>query len=151
MKMKRNIFLVSFLTVLSAMVFAQTAKVNWVTSSKKIANGKYEIHFTAKVPSGYHLYSQFTGEGPVATSFQFDKNALISLEGKVKEKGKLISIDDAVWNNKQKFYSGTVDFVQIVKQKTKAKTNISGGIEYMICDDKKCLPPTTQKFNVVLN
>lgn len=149
--MKKLIFFASVFIALSSLAFAQPAKVSWSTSSKKIAVGKYEVRFTAKVPMGYHLYSQFTGEGPVATSFRFNKNALIKTEGAVKEKGKLISVDDQIWNNKQKFYFGTVEFVQIVKQKTKAKTNISGSIEYMICDEKKCLPPTSQDFNVALN
>lgn len=149
--MKRILLFAIVFIGISDLAFAQPAKVSWTTTAKKIAGGKYEIHFTAEVPRGYHIYSQFTGEGPVATSFSFNKNALLSIDGKVQEKGKLISIDDAVWNNKQKFYSGTVDFVQIVQQKTKVKTNVSGNIEYMICDEKKCLPPTTQEFNVALN
>lgn len=147
----RKFILVASVLLLSVTLFAQYTKVTWTSSTKKLADGKYEIHFTAKVPAGFHIYSQFTGEGPVPTSFKFNKNALLSIEGAAKEKGKLISVNDEIWNNQQKFYSGTVDFVQIVKQKTKVKTNVSGSIEYMICDDKKCLPPTTYEFNIALN
>lgn len=149
--MKKFILIACILLFSTTIMFAQLSKVVWASSAKKLANGKYEIHFTAKVPAGFHLYSQFTGEGPVPTSFTFNKNALLSIEGPVKEKGKLITVDDPVWNNKQKFYSGTVEFIQVVKQKTKVKTNVSGSIEYMICDEKKCLPPTTYQFNVALN
>lgn len=147
----KKFILVASVLLFSVTLFAQYTKVNWTSSTKKLADGKYEIRFTAKVPAGFHIYSQFTGEGPVATSFKFNKNALLSIQGAVKEDGKLISVNDEVWNNQQKFYSGTVDFIQIVKQKTKVKTNVSGSIEYMICDDKKCLPPTTYEFNIALN
>ena len=35
--------------------------------------------------------------------------------------------------------------------KGNVKTNISGEVESMICNDKVCMPPTTEKFNVALN
>jgi Disulphide bond corrector protein DsbC len=146
--MKKVAFLVAILV--SSLAYAQKAKVTWKFTSKKISEGKYEIRLTAAVPAGWHLYSQFTGEGPVATAFKFNTNALITLDGKVKEVGKMTTIDDKIWKNKQKYFSGTVDFVQTVKLKGKIKTNISGEVEYMICDDSNCLPPTTQKFNITL-
>lgn len=149
MKKILSVILISYM--FTPGTWAQATKVDWTTTSKKLPNGNYEIHFTAKVPLGYHIYSQHTGEGPVATNFSFGKNALISVEGKVKEAGKMVTVDDEVWGNKQKYYFGKVDFVQIIKPKTKIKTNVTGNIEYMICDDKKCLPPTTYPFNVALN
>jgi hypothetical protein len=45
-------------------------------------------------------------------------------------------------------YAGKVEFVQQVKFKAKTKTNLSGTIEYQVCTDEKCLPPTTVRFNV---
>jgi thiol:disulfide interchange protein DsbD len=148
--MKMKTILLALTLIVSSSIFAQKAKVTWKFSSKKISEGNYELSLTASVPSGWHLYSQFTGEGPVATAFTFNKNSLITLDGKVKEKGKLISIKDKVWNNTQKYFGGTVVFTQKVKLKGKIKTNVSGEIEYMICDDKQCLPPTTEKFNISL-
>lgn len=145
-----KLFTLIVLIISSTTLQAQKAKVQWKFASKKVQNDKIEIVMTATVPSGWHIYSQFTGEGPVATAFTFNNNALVQLDGAVKEKGKLITINDDIWKNKQKFYSGTVQFVQVVKLKAKIKTNISGEVEYMICDDSSCLPPTTQKFNITL-
>jgi thiol:disulfide interchange protein DsbD len=145
----KKIFLA--LVLLSSMnVFAQKAKVDWKFASKKITEGNYEVVITATVPTGWHLYSQFTGEGPVPTTFAFNKNALVTLEGKVKETGKIVSKYEAQFKNTQKYFSGVVTFTQKVKLKGKIKTNISGEVEFMICDDKQCLPPTTQKFNITL-
>jgi thiol:disulfide interchange protein DsbD len=147
MKTLLLIILVAFTTNINA----QKAKVTWKYASKKISEGVYDVTLTASVPSGWHLYSQTTGEGPVATKFTFNKNALLNTEGKVTEKGKLISVNDKVWGNVQKYYSGTVVFTQRVKLKGKIKTSVTGEIEYMICDDKQCLPPTTEKFVIKLS
>jgi thiol:disulfide interchange protein DsbD len=48
-------------------------------------------------------------------------------------------------------YAGKVDFVQVVKMKAKAKTNLAGIVEFQTCDDKKCLPPKKVNFSIALN
>jgi len=50
-----------------------------------------------------------------------------------------------------KYFSGKVDFVQLVKVKGNAKTNVTGSVEFMVCNDKQCLPPATEKFSIALN
>ena len=47
-------------------------------------------------------------------------------------------------------YSEKVQFVQTVTVKGKVKTNIAGTIEYMVCNDVKCLPPTKKLFDLKL-
>jgi thiol:disulfide interchange protein DsbD len=107
---------------------------------------------TATPPIGWHIYSQFTpGGGPIPTSFSFNKNALIALVGKVVEKGKLTKYYDKNFKVDVMYFEGKADFVQIIKVKGKLKTNLSGEIESMICNDRTCMPPVTQKFNVLLN
>ena len=43
-----------------------------------------------------------------------------------------------------------VDFVQVVKLKANAKTNVSGNVEFQTCNDEKCLPPKTVNFSIAL-
>ena len=46
--------------------------VKWTHSAKKLSNGKYELHMTATVEKGWHIYSQNTPDGgPVPTTFTF--------------------------------------------------------------------------------
>ena len=45
-------------------------------------------------------------------------------------------------------YGETVSFVQTIKLKSTVKTNLSGTIKYMVCNDKKCLPPKEYPFTV---
>ena len=127
-------------------------KVTWTYAAKKLADNRYEIRITATPPIGWHIYSQLTPEGgPVPTTFSFNANALILLEGKLREKGKLITYFDKNFKVDVKYFEGRADFVQRIKLKGKLKTNFSGEVESMICNDRTCMPPTTEKFNVLLN
>ena len=145
---------ITFAFVLVLLMGAANAqqKISWSYSAKKLANNKYEIHITATPPVGWHIYSQLTPEGgPIPTTFKFNNNALVALQGNVSEKGKVVTYFDKNFKVNVKYFEGKADFVQVVTVKGNIKTNISGEVESMICNDKTCMPPTTEKFNVALN
>lgn len=125
--------------------------VQWSFTSKKINATTYEVHLTASMESGWHIYSQSTPEGgPVPTSIEFSKNPLLILDGKAKEVGKLEQHFETLFGVEVKQFSNKVDFVQVVKIIGKAKTALSGSVEFMTCNDRECLPPRTQKFSIAL-
>ena len=131
-------------------VFGQSNKqVQWSFSSKKIAENTYEIHMTAIVNDDWHLYAQNVGvEGPVPTSFSFTKNPLLILDKKVKEDGNLVKKKEEVWKGVVNYYENKVNFIQVVKVKGNVKTNLAGKVEFMVCNDSRCLPPSTVDFKV---
>lgn len=135
-----------------SLTFAQVKDpVQWSFSAKRINSTTYELHLTANIESGWHTYSQTTPEGgPVPTSVSFTKNPLITLQGSVKEVGKLEQHNEPLFGVDVKQFSNKVDFVQTVKLKTTAKTNITGAVEFMVCNDRECLPPKTEKFSISL-
>jgi len=132
-------------------LYAQSP-VSWSFSSKKISGKTYELHLTADIQSGWHLYSQEQPDDAIAipTSVKFNNNPLLMPDGKVKEIGKLEKFKDKALGISANQYSEKVDFVQLVKLKATAKTNVSGTVEFQTCNDKKCLPPKTVSFNVTL-
>ena len=127
-------------------VFAQTGsakQVKWTFSSKKVADNTYEVKLTANISGDFHIYAQQAGvDGPVPTTVNFASNPLITLNGKIKEQGKMIKKYESAWSGNVNYYEKTVDFVQVVKLKTKAKTNVNGKVEFMFCNDNLCLPPS---------
>jgi thiol:disulfide interchange protein DsbD len=148
--MKKITFVIVLLMFLGVVNAQQ--KIVWSYTAKKLAENKYEVHLTAAPPAGWHIYSQFTpAGGPIPTTFKFANNALVVLQGKVTEKGKLISYFDENFKVNVKYFEGKADFVQVIIVKGKIKTNISGEVESMICNDRTCMPPTTEKFNIALN
>lgn len=149
----RNFFIIVILALLSNSAAAQSgSKVQWTFSSKKIGANKYEVIMTANIQKTWHLYSQHQSEDAIAlpTNFKFVKNPLVVLEGKVVEKGKLISAFDKATNSNSRYYADKVDFVQVVTVKAGVKTTVAGEVEFMVCDDKQCLPPDRVKFSVQL-
>lgn len=129
---------------------AQSDKmVQWKYEVKKIADKTYEVHMTANINGNYHMYAQKVGvEGPLPTTFSFTKNPLITLQGDVKEVGKLIKKHETVWEGNVNYYEKSVDFVQVVKLKANVKTNLAGKVEFMVCDEKQCLPPGDVEIKV---
>jgi hypothetical protein len=144
--------LLSTFLVMALAVSAQNP-ITWTFTSKKLTNGNYEIHMTATIEKGWHLYSQDQPEDAVInpTLFTITSNPLIELVGKIKEEGKMQKFHDKELNLSANQYSEKVEFVQTIKLKGKAKTSFSGNVEYQTCDDKKCLPPKTVNFKVALD
>jgi hypothetical protein len=125
--------------------------VTWVYSAKKISADVYELHMTATLQPKWHIYAQAAGDGPVPTSFSFDKSPLIKLDGNVKEAGKMLKEYDPNFKSTLNFYANKVDFVQKIKMKALATTMAKGKVTYMVCNDQKCLPPKDVAFAIKIN
>ncbi len=146
-------FLLTMVVIMSATIgFSQIKQpAKWSFTSKKINATTYEIHLTTNLEGGWHIYSQTTPDGgPVATRIKFASNPLVTIEGAATEVGKLEKKHEAIFGVDVKQYSNKVDFVQVVKLKGKVKTNITGSIDYMTCNDRECLPPANQKFSIAI-
>jgi hypothetical protein len=146
-----KIFYALFLIMTAGVAQAQiSSPVTWSFSANKIADKTYEVHLTATMQAGWHLYSQAQPDDAIAipTEFKINNNPLLVLDGKIKEVGKLEKFHDAKLDVSANQYAGKVDFVQVVKLKANAKTNLTGSVEYQTCDDKKCLPPKTVNFSI---
>jgi len=143
-------FLSVFLISNASLAQSGSAKqVTWTYAAKKLADKKYEVRMTAVIQGNYHLYAQQAGvEGPVPTTISFSPNPLLTLDGKPSEQGKKITKMEEAWDGKVNFYEKTVTFVQIVNAKSKAKTSLNGKIEFMVCNDELCLPPSEVSFKI---
>jgi len=142
----------SFILVLIMFLGVANAQINnpvlWTYTAKKISDKTYELHLTAIIGNNWHLYAQDAGEGPVPTQFTFTANPLIKLNGKVKEVGKLEKSFDKNFNSTLKYYAGKVDFVQMIKVKSAIATVVKGSVNFMVCNDKQCLPPKDVPFSI---
>ncbi len=147
----KKLFLVLLVVSCATLLNAQVKNpVDWKFESIKKGDN-YEVVITAAVKKPWHIYSQNTGKsGPVPTSFSFSKNPLVTLDGKVEEEGKLEKVYDNAFKTEVLFYSNSVKFIQKIKVKAGVKTNISGTVEYMVCNDEQCLPPTKKPFTVTI-
>lgn len=150
--MKRLLSFFVALLITTLAVAQSGTKVKWVYTAKKLAANKYEVRMAATIDKGWHLYSQKQSEDAIAlpTTINFNKNPLVTLVDGIKEVGKLYDQYDKATASRSRFYSDKVEFVQVVTTKGTVKTALSGEIEFMVCDDKQCLPPDKVKFSVSL-
>ncbi|WP_156825683.1 protein-disulfide reductase DsbD family protein [Lewinella cohaerens] len=121
-------------------------------TSESIGNDEYNLVFTAQIDAGWSIYSQFTEDGgPVPTSFNFDDGDHYEHQGIVAEKGKKKEGPDPLFDNVTviKFTKGPVVFTQKVKVSDYSKP-VVGWLEFMTCDDERCLPPTEIDFSFKL-
>lgn len=115
---------------------------------KKKGNNQYEVHITTTVDPKWHIYSMYNPDGGAqATTLSF-KNA--TTVGKAKESGKMKTTFEKDFGVNQKYFEESVDFIQLVKVTPDTK-KVSGTVEYMVCNDKQCLPPKTVVFDIALS
>lgn len=124
--------------------------IKWKFSSTKISEDEYEILLHGTIEKGWHTYSQYLSslDGPLPTMVSFDANE------------QLILVDSTLEENTVKQFDTTFDMEltsfskeAIFKQRVKVKGGnviVKGVIEYMVCNDGKCLPPTEQPFEIKL-
>jgi len=116
--------------------------LQWSTSVEKVSDNEFILVSKATIEEGWHLYSQEVPEdGPIPTTFSFDTSQEnFSLVGKTSEQ-KGHTVDDPVFEMKIKFFENSAIFKQRVKTTSDINT-INGVVEFMVCDDTKCLAPT---------
>jgi thiol:disulfide interchange protein DsbD len=128
--------------------YAQILKpVKWSFSVNRINDCEAELIFKAKIDKGFHVYSQFLDrdDGPVATTFNFEKSVECSLIGKVNE-GKPIEEYDPNFEMKLKFFANEASFKQKIKIINLQAFSVKGYLNFMVCDETKCLPPEDVDF-----
>lgn len=116
--------------------------VEWSTTSKKISDTEYDLIITATIDEGWHLYSQYVPEGgPIPTTFTFQSSEDFELINNVQEE-KGYETDDPIFEMLIKYFIKRTTFKQRIRVHNEALSTITGELEFMVCDDSKCLPPT---------
>ena len=125
--------------------------VKWATSIEKISDTEYNLVSKATIESGWHLYSQNVPEdGPIPTTFTFDDaNGAFKFVGNTnEEEGK--TVDDPVFQMRIKFFEKSANFAQRVELLGDV-TSVKATVEFMVCDDARCLPPTEVELTFNIN
>lgn len=127
---------------------AQETPVNWNFSIQKEETGLIKLVCEATLEPGWYIYSQFLGDdGPIPTSIQLDESLSAEKVGKPTESGHKKEGHDPIFDMNIVKFSKSAIFSQMLKLNSDNAT-IKGVIEYMTCDDHKCLPPTTAAFSL---
>jgi len=145
MKMKYILFLL--LLTFTSFTHAQNHvkwTFNYVTkSSTVIASGE--------IDAGWHLYSQKTDEnaGPIPTKMVIEPSKNYKIIGSAIEGTVPHEIFDK--NFESTVYLFESNYAAEQQINVKKPGTLKGEMQYMICDDTKCLPPITVPFTLEIN
>lgn len=133
-----------FFFLIGSVASAQIHKpVVWDTSVEKINDSDYNLIISATIEDGWHLYSQNVPEGgPIATTISIteDKDKFQLIGATSEDEGH--EEFDNVFRMKIKFFEKKASFKQKIRLLTNDEIKIEGTLEFMVCDDTFCLPPT---------
>jgi thiol:disulfide interchange protein len=140
--MKKLVLALSFLTF--GFVHGQILEpIKWSTSVNKISETEYDLVATATIEKNWHLYSQnVPDDGPIPTALSFKITPDFDLVGSTSEE-EGHTVDDPVFKMTIKYFENKATFKQRINVLNENSFKILGEVEFMVCDDANCLPPTT--------
>ncbi len=142
----KKVLLFAFALFATSALFAQLNPVKWSYEAQKVSDGEYDLVFTAHISDGWYVYSQYleSDDGPIPTSFSWGENDGVEFVGKTNEDGHKHEGFDEMFEMNVVKYSGKPTFTQRVK--VASNVLLTGYVEYMTCDNDRCLPPTEVEF-----
>ncbi|MBU2526262.1 MAG: thioredoxin family protein [Bacteroidetes bacterium] len=151
--MKKNLFITILFLVFNLVGFSQILDpIDWSAKAQKTAEDTYEIQIKARLDPHWHLYSQHVASGgPIPTQFDFtDAEENYTLVGETLEPEGIENYD-GVFEMDIKYFETEAVFTQKITLINPDLSAIRVDVTYMVCDDTRCLPPTTETYEIPLD
>jgi thiol:disulfide interchange protein DsbD len=149
--MGKRLLLLFVALLLNSFIFSQILEpVKWTFDSRMISDDEAELIFKATIEDNWHLYSQDIPMTPPATTFTFDSVPGYERIGEVME-SESVEEYDPNFEMKLKYFADEAVFTQKIRLLTDEPVLVKGFLEFMCCDDTKCLPPTEVDFEFPFN
>jgi thiol:disulfide interchange protein DsbD len=147
----KKILLSGALLLAACAAQAQILKpVKWAYAAKRTSPTEAVILLKATIEPGWHVYSQHVKDGgPVKTTFTFTPSKSYTLVGKTQEPTPVTRFEKT-FDMEVSYFANSVIFQQKVKLAGPGPVTVAGKLEYMTCDDEKCLPPDELPFSVLI-
>jgi thiol:disulfide interchange protein DsbD len=144
MKIKNLLLLLCAFPFVHAQIYEP---VKWTFTLNDLPSAEKEIHLTATIDKGWHLYDMNLPQGgPVSTSISFETVKGAELVGKPATSVKPTVVHDPMFNMELRWFPNRVSFIQKIKVTDFKKFRIVGEVEFMACNDETCLPPERIPF-----
>ena len=123
--------------------------VTWSHELKITGKTTGEVIHKATIEDKWHLYGMnIPKNGPRPTRIVYETMTNAKKDGDIVAKSKLLEVFDKSFDMKLSWYAKEAIFVQKVKFKDATQVKIQGYVEYMACDDERCLPPVQDEFSL---
>ena len=123
--------------------------VKWKFSLNRISDTQLEVIADATIDDNWHLYStKIPDGGPIPTSLNIEPSDLFKLVGGVKQSPEPKPFFDEAFQMELGYFSKKARLTQVIEVSADAPVLISGYVEFMSCDDHRCLPPDRRDFEL---
>lgn len=145
----RSLFLLLSLFIAVAAQGQIYNPVKWAITLTPAGDGNYTFQAKATIDEGWWVYSQYleNEDGPIATTVNFDNGDHFKLVGKNKESDNAKKIFDKVFEMEVIKFQKSYTIEQKIKVTDPSKP-ITGYVNFMTCNDERCLPPTDKEFEL---
>jgi hypothetical protein len=134
-----------------AMSLSSGAPVQWHFGAMAADDGQVLITFTALLEPGWHLYATDlpSDDGPLPTEFRFTEHGGYTVKVPLTEPDAVEEYDPN-FMMVVRHHSGEPRFTMVVEPAGERAFNVVGEVEYMVCNDRTCLPPVVVPFDIAV-
>ena len=126
--------------------------VKWESNQEKVNEDEYNLLINATIDDKWYLYGlEIPDGGPIPTSFYLEESEFFELIGTTEETTTPEIKFDPFFEMDLPLFSNNAGFLQKIRILTDQEFTITGFVEYMSCDDERCLPPQEMEFEYVIN
>lgn len=123
--------------------------VKWSHELKITGQTTGELIHKATIEKSWHLYGMNIPEnGPRPTQIVYENLVNAQKSGGIIAKSKLIDVYDNSFQMNLSWYANEAIFVQKITFQDATQVKVEGYVEYMACDDERCLPPAQDEFSL---
>ena len=151
--MKKLFFLIPVLAVLATQVAqAQILEpVKWSFSVKMLENNEADIVAKCTIENKWHVYALKVSDDPdapaIPTSLELEKSKSFKAVGSPRE-GKFITHFDPNFEMELNYFENAATFTQRIQFSSEAPFVVKGTVNYMSCDDSRCIFPEPESFSL---
>ena len=147
---KRYVFFLSLMLWAALGLNAQVLEpVKWTFSLNRISETQVEVVADATIDANWHLYSTKIPEGgPVPTSLNIEPSDWFTLFGEVQQSPEPEPFFDEAFQMELGYFSNAARLIQVLEVDVDQAVAVTGYVEFMVCDDHRCLPPERIDFEL---
>lgn len=147
--MKKYFLIVTFTILSYTSVLSQVLDpVKWSFASRHISGDTFELKYEATIEDGWHMYGlHIAPGGPIPTSINYSDSTLFKFTSNINLSEKPEVKFDPTFEMDVELFDHQISFAQEVQLIKPGNTLIAGFVEFMVCDDSRCLPPKEVDFS----
>lgn len=157
--MKNRMLLILSLLLFNIISLSQNKEKNvkWIASinnSEVKQNEEFKVSIRAEIKKGWHLYSVTTPpEGAQPTTFKIKESDKFKISSPINQTKPIVKFEELFGANTE-YFENEANFDFNVKALDKIKPGENSFtiiVEYMMCNDKVCLPPVEDEIKLNIN